>query len=174
MQHKFSNALLIQHAEVLSLCLFTWMTFSSSANHKRSIKHMAYGNCLVDSQEHGLFISLSKCKLGVNEVDFLGHHVNQQGVFPLPEKVDCNSLISQTNHTKTATVIPWHGKLLSQICAISCCSDATTLQGHRYETETTCLDFGTGYGIQAIQGSIGCGYHACAPRSRGTSITDSD
>ena len=27
-------------------------------------------------------------KFGVNEIDFLGHQVNQQGVFPLPEKVD--------------------------------------------------------------------------------------
>ena len=39
-------------------------------------------------QEHGLVISLSKCQFGVNEIDFLGHRVNQQGVFLLPEKVD--------------------------------------------------------------------------------------
>ena len=30
----------------------------------------------------------SLCQFGVNEIDFLGHCVNQQGVFPLPEKVD--------------------------------------------------------------------------------------
>ena len=87
MQHKHSNALWIQHAEVLVLCLFTWMTFSSSANHKRSMRahlRQLFGKL----QEHGLVISLSKCQFGVNEIDFLGHHVNQQGVFPLPEKVD--------------------------------------------------------------------------------------
>ena len=39
----------LQHAEVLALCLFTWMTFSSSANHKRSMRHI-YDNCLVDSK----------------------------------------------------------------------------------------------------------------------------
>ena len=39
-------------------------------------------------QEHGLVISLSKCQFDVNEIDFLGHRVNQQGVFSLPEKVD--------------------------------------------------------------------------------------
>ena len=39
-------------------------------------------------QEHGLVISLSKCQFGVSDIDFLGHRVNQQGVFPPPEKVD--------------------------------------------------------------------------------------
>ena len=38
-------------------------------------------------QEHGLVISIAKCKFGVSEIDFLGHRVNQQGVFPLPAKV---------------------------------------------------------------------------------------
>ena len=84
-------------------------------------------------QEHGLVISLSKCKFGVNEIDFLGHRVNQQGVFPLPEKVDAIRSFPTPTTVKTVAGIPWHGKLLPQICAISCCLDATTLQGHRCE-----------------------------------------
>lgn len=38
-------------------------------------------------QQHGLVLSLSKCQFGVTEIDFLGHKVNKNGVFPLKEKV---------------------------------------------------------------------------------------
>ena len=47
--HKLSNASWIQHAEVLALYLFIWMTFSSSASHKRNIEHI-YDNCLAGSK----------------------------------------------------------------------------------------------------------------------------
>lgn len=37
--------------------------------------------------EHGIVINPTKCLLGVHELDFLGHHIDQQGTTPLPEKV---------------------------------------------------------------------------------------
>ena len=130
MQHKLSNALWIQHAEVLALCLFTWMTFSSSANHKRSMRH-SYNKLFGRLQEHGLVISLSKCQFGVDEIDFLGHRVNQQGVFPLPEKVDAiRSFPRPTTVKQLQEYLGMVSQILSQICAISCCPHATTLQGH--------------------------------------------
>ena len=36
---------------------------------------------------HGIVINPNKCLLGVKELDFLGHHIDQHGITPLPEKV---------------------------------------------------------------------------------------
>ena len=36
---------------------------------------------------HGIVINPSKCLFGVSELDFLGHHVAQRGILPLPDKV---------------------------------------------------------------------------------------
>lgn len=38
-------------------------------------------------QEHGLVISSTKCKFGLSEIDFLGHHIDKHGVYPLQSKV---------------------------------------------------------------------------------------
>ena len=38
--------------------------------------------------ENGLVVNRAKCVLGVSELDFLGFHVNQQGIVPLPDKVE--------------------------------------------------------------------------------------
>ena len=38
--------------------------------------------------QNGLVVNRAKCVLGVNELDFLGFHVNQNGIFPLPDKVE--------------------------------------------------------------------------------------
>jgi hypothetical protein len=38
-------------------------------------------------QDHGLLLRPDKCRFGLSEVDFLGHHVDSEGIRPLPEKV---------------------------------------------------------------------------------------
>ena len=38
-------------------------------------------------QEQGLLINPQKCSFGVSELDFLGHHINADGITPLPTKV---------------------------------------------------------------------------------------
>nr|VZI42778.1 unnamed protein product [Spirometra erinaceieuropaei] len=40
-------------------------------------------------QQHGLQLNVDKCVFGVNSLDFLGHHVDQHGITPLTEKVQC-------------------------------------------------------------------------------------
>ena len=55
----------------------------SCAEHKEHLRQL-FGRL----REHGLVISIAKCKFGVTEIDFLGHRVNEHGVFPLPEKVE--------------------------------------------------------------------------------------
>ena len=37
--------------------------------------------------ENGLVVNRAKCVLGVSELDFLGFHVNENGIIPLPDKV---------------------------------------------------------------------------------------
>ncbi|KAL5502776.1 hypothetical protein EMCRGX_G009597 [Ephydatia muelleri] len=37
--------------------------------------------------EHGILINPDKCLFGRRELDFLGHHINEQGVTPLSEKL---------------------------------------------------------------------------------------
>ncbi|CAM1324579.1 Uncharacterised protein r2_g3332 [Pycnogonum litorale] len=39
-------------------------------------------------KEHGISINVSKCLLGVPELEFLGHHVNKHGIRPLHTKVE--------------------------------------------------------------------------------------
>ena len=39
-------------------------------------------------EENGLVVNRKKCILGVSEIEFLGHLCNQQGIKPLPAKVD--------------------------------------------------------------------------------------
>ncbi len=37
--------------------------------------------------QHGIVINPNKCLFGEPSLEFLGHHINQQGISPLPEKV---------------------------------------------------------------------------------------
>ena len=106
------------------------LIFSRSQGEHRAHLRQLFGRL----QEDGLVISLSKCKFGVNEIDFPMPSSQSADCASSSRKRRCNLLISHTNHSKIVTGIPWHGKLLPQICAISCCLDATTLQGHRCET----------------------------------------
>ena len=38
-------------------------------------------------EDHGLVIKRTKCVLGVSSIEFLGHHVDAEGIVPFPEKV---------------------------------------------------------------------------------------
>ncbi|BHF70471.1 hypothetical protein SprV_0301352200 [Sparganum proliferum] len=42
-------------------------------------------------QQHGLQLNVDNCVFGVNSLDFLCHHVDQHGITPLTEKVQCIS-----------------------------------------------------------------------------------
>ncbi|GFX18045.1 retrovirus-related Pol polyprotein from transposon opus [Trichonephila clavipes] len=39
--------------------------------------------------EYGLSINVSKCVFGVSKIDFLGFHLSEEGMQPLPDKVKC-------------------------------------------------------------------------------------
>ena len=45
--------------------------------------------CMVFERlsHHGIVINPNKCIFGVQELDFLGHHIDQHGLTPLPKKV---------------------------------------------------------------------------------------
>ncbi|GFU66300.1 transposon Ty3-I Gag-Pol polyprotein [Trichonephila clavipes] len=46
--------------------------------------------------EYGLSINVSKCVFGVSKIDFLGFHLSEEGIQPLPTK--SNALQSFPNH----------------------------------------------------------------------------
>ena len=67
----------------------------ASSNHIRHLQDLcALFNRL---QQFGLVVNPSKCVLGASKIDFLGHHINQQGAIPLPEKVEVIRHFAQPN-----------------------------------------------------------------------------
>ena len=60
------------------------LIFSKSPEEHKSHLHQLFQRL----QDNGLVISLAKCIFGVAEIDFLGHHINSEGVMPLKEKVE--------------------------------------------------------------------------------------
>ena len=63
--------------------------------------HKQHLNVLFDRlQEHGLFVKPEKCWFGREEIEFLGHRVNSQGITPLPSKVTAVLEYSQPSTTK--------------------------------------------------------------------------
>ena len=60
------------------------LVFSSSPE-----EHMVHLRQIFDLlAENGLVVNRAKCVLGVKELDFLGFHVDKDGIVPLPDKVD--------------------------------------------------------------------------------------
>ena len=59
--------------------------------------------------ENGLVVNRSKCVMGVSELDFLGFHVSQDGILPLPDKVNA------IRATKAPTTIKELQRLLGMV-----------------------------------------------------------
>ena len=55
---------------------------SSPEEHKQHLRLV-----LERLNEHGIIINPTKCVFGVDQLDFLGHHVDSMGIRPLEEKV---------------------------------------------------------------------------------------
>ena len=64
----------------------TWTISLSLAQLRRNIFNI-YGSYLNVSCEHGVVINPHKCLFGVSSLNFLGHHIDRQGVTPLQDKV---------------------------------------------------------------------------------------
>ena len=57
-----------------------------SKSHEEHKEHLQ--QLFARLKEYGLVISEAKCTFGASHIDFLGHRVDQNGVFPLQEKVE--------------------------------------------------------------------------------------
>ena len=68
-------------------CVFVYLddVLIFSRDSKRHARDLRMVFAALES--HGLIINSDKCLFGVEEIDFLGHHVTSQGIFPLPSKV---------------------------------------------------------------------------------------
>ena len=56
---------------------------TSAEEHKHHLREV-----FQRLSEYGILINPLKCQLGVSSLDFLGHHVNSEGIRPLDSKVD--------------------------------------------------------------------------------------
>jgi hypothetical protein len=59
-------------------------------------------------QADGLVINQEKCVFGVEEVEFLGHHVNATGVPPITSCVPRHLGASAAHNGEGAARVPWH------------------------------------------------------------------
>ena len=55
----------------------------SAAQHERDLRQI-----FEALRKFGLVLNTDKCVFGVREIDFLGHHVSEKGIRPLPDKVE--------------------------------------------------------------------------------------
>eukprot|EP00731_Ephydatia_muelleri_P021797 Em0014g388a len=76
-------------------------------------------------KDYGLVVNVSKCKFGVESLDFLGHHINCDGIVPLPDKV---SVITEYPQPETVKALqefvgmvsePWSNQQQRQLSYIS-------------------------------------------------------
>ena len=58
----------------------------ASKNRKDHLRHL--GLFFDRLEKHGLFLQVSKCQFGVQELEFLGHLVNKEGIKTVPKKVE--------------------------------------------------------------------------------------
>ena len=57
----------------------------ASASEEEHLQHLRL--VFERLSEHGIVINPPKCLFGVAELDFLGHHIDRNGITPLPDKV---------------------------------------------------------------------------------------
>ena len=89
---------------------------------KNMAEHMEYLRTLFSRlAKHGLIIKLKKCIFGKTAIDFLGHHINDRGIIPLPAKVQAIRDFSRPSSQGPAEVHR-HGQLLPPVHpSLLCC-----------------------------------------------------
>lgn len=85
MQHRHFRCLLSKSSKVCIIAMHTLTNYSSPFAHPWSTEH----TCKRLWRVHMTTTSLSipgKCKLGVTQLEFLGHYVDHNGIRPLEDK----------------------------------------------------------------------------------------
>ncbi|CAF1203337.1 unnamed protein product, partial [Didymodactylos carnosus] len=65
----------------------------------------------------------AKCQIARNEINYLGHHINQSGISPLPEKI---SSIVQLKANKFVGALSWYRKFIPQFATTAAPIHAVT------------------------------------------------
>lgn len=101
--------------------LITSATPEEHLNHLRTVfQHLS---------QYGIFINPNKCTFGVSELEFLSHHVNHNGITPLPDKVQAVRDFSTPNsqHKLKQLIgmvnfyhhfIPYYGEIMQPLNAL--------------------------------------------------------
>jgi hypothetical protein len=66
-------------------------------------------------REHQLYANLSKCKFWIDEILFLGHIINRDGLAVDPKKSDRHSEWESANKCLRSQELHWDGRILSAI-----------------------------------------------------------
>ena len=70
----------------------------ASRNKKDHLKHLE--ELFSRLSNYGLVINVKKCQFGMSDISFLGHHINNKGATPLPEKVESIQKFSKPSTAK--------------------------------------------------------------------------
>ena len=91
---------------------------ATAEEHRRHLRLV-----LERFQKHGIVINPSKCKFGVQDLEFLGYKVDKDGIRPLEERVSAlKSFPQPTTKHKLRRI----GKVLSSFCPWLCQHSAAT------------------------------------------------
>ena len=71
-------------------------------------------------KNQGLVLNLAKCRWGQTSLQFLGHHVSQDGIALAADKVWA---VTEFPQPKTVRQLLWNGEFLSQVHAPGCSAD---------------------------------------------------
>ena len=85
MRHKRFNGSLTRSCVDCLSAMLIWMTCSLQALREEHQDH--FQAFLAQLQKHGVIIKPAKCILGKEELEFLGHHMDSNGISPLESKV---------------------------------------------------------------------------------------
>ena len=101
---------------------------------KNMAEHMEHLRTLFSRlAKHGLIINLKKCIFGKTAIDFLGHHINDRGIIPLPAKVQAIRDFSRPSSLKDLQRFTGMDNFYHQF--IHLCSAAASLPSGRREAE---------------------------------------
>lgn len=81
-------------------CTFVYLDDILVFSRSEKEHHIHLHQVFERLRENGLVISPTKCQFGVKEIDFLGHHVNRSGVYPLHKKVQAITDFPKPTSTK--------------------------------------------------------------------------
>ena len=89
---------------------------TSSYTVKTEEEHLEHLRIIFDRlRQAGLKLKLQKCDFFKKHIQYLGHLISDEGIQPLPEKLESIRKVSVPTNPKEVKTIPWTCRLLQEI-----------------------------------------------------------